>query len=233
MASARKHRRKLHVHSYLNSQWFRLRDGAGLAYAIAFVCSCGGPKERVPNHTTPVAPPRVDGESAELAVAEEELTPLEEARRRAIGGEAMIGVSLIISGNASAHPERPGVCGSIPSGRVGPTPSLDVDCSKGPKGKCVAVEVPKEPWEYPADSWDDPAWVALQFNRRGRGTTYHYTAEWKQQTTDGITSCVVVATAQGDIDGDGVLSLFQRRSRAFEEGALTRDVLEKIERPYE
>jgi hypothetical protein len=117
-----------------------------------------------------------------------------------------------------AHPRPPHRCpdDGRPVGVVGPMPPLDVDCAKGPRGRCVPAVDPIRPWEHPIARWeDDRTWSEMGF---GPGPLrFHYRYRWANTTT-GYGDCRFTVQAFGDLDGDGVFSTFERVGHAGIDG---------------
>lgn len=162
----------------------------------------------------------------------ENLSPEEELWRRSIIADAKAGLAMLISYGVDGIAGRGGLCATAPEGHAGPAPAMSVDCSSGPRGRCIEVDTPTKRWEYPATVWESPIWTSLNFQRPG-GTAYHYSVEWKQIIVDGEDCCMVTATARADLDGDGVFSTIRRCTPACAEGEDGEAVLEEMEWEYE
>ncbi len=69
-------------------------------------------------------------------------------------------------------------------------------------------------------TWDAPTWKALAFRPSAEGVPHAYSFSFE---SNGGASASFVAQARGDLDGDGVLSLFEVRgvARAGEPASVT------------
>lgn len=93
-------------------------------------------------------------------------------------------------------------------GSVGPTPPLDVDCSKGPEGKCVPGGT--GPGAYSKALWrSNPAWREAGFEQPFHHR-FHYTYQWSNEADGYGGACRFTIRAFGDLDGDGAYSTFER-----------------------
>lgn len=77
------------------------------------------------------------------------------------------------------------------------SPSAPLTPSEPPRGVAAA--------DAPA-TWDAPSWTVLRFRGAEEGE-----AHWFSYSLDTTTGTTFVAAARGDLDGDGNLSLFERR----------------------
>jgi hypothetical protein len=59
----------------------------------------------------------------------------------------------------------------------------------------------------PPGTWDGPTWKALEFRAAPENTPHAYSFAFES------TGTTFVARARGDLDGDGILSLFETRGR--------------------
>lgn len=95
-----------------------------------------------------------------------------------------------------------------PKGSIGPTPALNVDCSQGPRGKCVPDG--EGPGAYRSDEWlSNPVWRTAGFHQP-RPHAFHYAFEWNNQDDGYGGACQFTIRAFGDLDGDGIFSTFVR-----------------------
>lgn len=62
----------------------------------------------------------------------------------------------------------------------------------------------------PPGTWDHPTWTALSFRASEEGAPHAYAFAFDK------TDIGFVATARGDLDGDGVLSTFEIRGQAYD-----------------
>lgn len=146
------------------------------------------------------------------------LPTLREYVSKAKASEAARETQAILNA-ALAVRERTGSCASL-LGTAGPTPALSVACHSGDGGRCRPTKTqPDQPGEYPLALWsEDPIWRALDYrpDRDGTGShRYHYefTAELAQD------QCRVRVSAHGDLDGDGVFSLYEREATIGADGS--------------
>lgn len=147
----------------------------------------------------------------ETVDTETSLSLLELQRRRAKVGEARVALGTIAAA-AMEGVDDLGVCDFAPSGSIGPTPPVSVDCTKGPDRACVAVDppsLPEHPWEYSSDLWQVGAWRYIGY-RRYDDHHYRYSLEWNMVEGKYQPSCVVNVIVTGDLDGDGIESRFER-----------------------
>lgn len=182
----------------------KLEIVAALCLVPQLACQGGSAKQSTTAANSQAAEPRSDAE----------LPQAEQSRRKAHLGEARIALSRLVHGSAQSENEPLGLCAWKPHGIEGPTPSLDVDCALGQRRSCWTSPTPTEPWEYSEEVWGSGAWARIPFDRIGP-TAYHYTIEWKIDTIDGKEKCIVKATAEGDIDGDGIFSKLERQNVRF------------------
>lgn len=205
-----------------------------LSVVLSVVCGCGGSAgtESVIIPSSEIIPSS-KVEAGESIDSKDTLPAAEELRRRASINEARIALAQITTiGGANTLAEGKGICGLSSSGRIGPTPPLEVLCSDAPDGRCVGTVSPSKPWEYDPKLWDDPAWKTLNF-RRVEGIEYHFSVRWFEEQVDGEARCTVVATAQADLDGDGLFSKIEKDTRGFGDGPDGLPIFTKLEDEYE
>jgi len=97
-----------------------------------------------------------------------------------------------------------------PRADSGTVPSLAVDCSAGPEGKCVPTTSPSQPWEYDSSAWDNnPVFGRIGF-KMSEPHRYHYAVRAKNYLEDPYGACQFTAQAFGDLDADSIFSTFER-----------------------
>lgn len=137
--------------------------------------------------------------------------------RRAKASEARIQVAKLfdaVGAMALAHPRFQCPSNGDPAGTVGPTPPLSFDCNAGPGGRCVPTDAAPSVGEYPSSAWTlDPVWSALNY-RLDDAHYFHMGYEW----TNDETGCEFTVRAQGDLNGDGNFSLYERSGRVDANG---------------
>lgn len=145
---------------------------------------------------------------------------------RAKASEAIAQTQAIVAAAVTVH-ERAGGCESI-VGEAGPTPSLSLACHDADGGRCRAVDdEPSRPGEYPSSAWHADPWATLSY-RPPPGHRFHYGVT---VAVDGE-ACTVTASAVGDLDGDGVRSVYRRTTTIAADGSTRSPPLE-VENPDE
>jgi hypothetical protein len=115
-----------------------------------------------------------------------------------VDGLQRIGVAALAYD--AAH--QPSAVGALPAGITAPTAvgALPVSAPLTP------ADVPRGVLrEDPAGTWDHPTWQSLGFRPTREGVPHAFSFSFDNQGKG------FVATAHGDLDGDGVLSTFELR----------------------
>jgi hypothetical protein len=108
------------------------------------------------------------------------------------------------------------------------TPPRSVACHEGEGGRCRPSDGPEFPaGGYASSAWtEDPLWAAIGSRPRGEGHRFHYRFRGEKLGEKG---CRLTVTAEGDVDGDGVFSIYERQATIDDEGvqSLTPMTIEK------
>jgi hypothetical protein len=112
--------------------------------------------------------------------------------------------------------------GALPTGADGATDTIELLPKSAP---LTPAEVPRGVFRLdPPGTWDHPTWQALHFRASAEGEPHAFAFAFDSRGPQSY-----VATAHGDLDGDGVLSTFEMRGQVGDHPASTLYVRQELE----